>query len=40
MRSADPEREAIGVVPGMVLLPVLALVLLVSSVKLWLHRRT
>lgn len=32
--------QLLGVVPGAVLLPVLALVLLVSSVKLWLHRRT
>lgn len=32
--------QLLGVVPGAVLLPVLALVLVVSSVKLWLHRRT
>jgi len=32
--------QMLGVVPGTVLLPVLALVLRVSSVKLWLHRRT
>lgn len=30
----------LGVVPATVLLPVLALILLISSVKLWLHRRT
>jgi uncharacterized membrane protein YfcA len=32
--------QLLGVVPGKVLLPVLAVVLLISSVKLWLHRRT
>jgi uncharacterized membrane protein YfcA len=32
--------QLLGVVPGSILLPVLALVLLISSVKLWLHRRT
>ncbi|HYD05642.1 MAG TPA: sulfite exporter TauE/SafE family protein, partial [Reyranella sp.] len=32
--------QLLGVVPGEVLLPLLALVLLLSSVKLWLHRRT
>jgi uncharacterized membrane protein YfcA len=32
--------QLLGVVPGAVLLPILALVLLISSVKLWLHRRT
>lgn len=32
--------QLVGVVPGAVLLPLLALVLLLSSVKLWLHRRT
>jgi len=32
--------QLLGVIPAALLLPVLALVLLVSSVKLWLHRRT
>jgi len=32
--------QLLGVIPSKVLLPALALVLLVSSVKLWLHRRT
>jgi uncharacterized membrane protein YfcA len=32
--------QLLGVISAAVLLPVLALVLLVSSVKLWLHRRT
>lgn len=32
--------QLLGIVPGAVLLPILALVLLISSVKLWLHRRT
>jgi uncharacterized membrane protein YfcA len=32
--------KLLGVVPSSILLPVLALILLVSSVKLWLHRRT
>ncbi|KAF0096798.1 MAG: Uncharacterized protein FD144_5655 [Rhodospirillaceae bacterium] len=30
----------LGIVPGSILLPILAVILLVSSVKLWLHRRT
>jgi uncharacterized membrane protein YfcA len=30
----------LGLVPSSILLPLLALILLVSSVKLWLHRRT
>jgi hypothetical protein len=30
----------LGIIPNAVLLPALALVLLLSSVKLWLHRRT
>jgi uncharacterized protein len=30
----------LGIVPGSILLPILAVVLLISSVKLWLHRRT
>ncbi len=30
----------LGIVPSSVLLPVLAVILLISSVKLWLHRRT
>ena len=30
----------LGIVPGSVLLPILAVILLISSVKLWLHRRT
>lgn len=32
--------QLLGIIPNAVLLPALALVLLVSSVKLWLHRRT
>lgn len=32
--------QLLGIIPGAVLLPVLALILLISSVKLWLHRRT
>ena len=32
--------KLLGIVPEAILLPVLALILLVSSVKLWLHRRT
>jgi len=32
--------QLLGVIPGAVLLPILAVVLLISSVKLWLHRRT
>ena len=32
--------QLLGVIPGKILLPALALVLLLSSVKLWLHRRT
>jgi uncharacterized membrane protein YfcA len=32
--------KLLGIVPSSILLPVLALILLVSSVKLWLHRRT
>jgi uncharacterized membrane protein YfcA len=32
--------QLLGIVPTKVLLPLLALVLLISSVKLWLHRRT
>ncbi len=32
--------QLLGVIPGRILLPALALVLLLSSVKLWLHRRT
>jgi uncharacterized protein len=32
--------QLLGVIPAALLLPVLALVLLISSVKLWLHRRT
>jgi uncharacterized membrane protein YfcA len=30
----------LGIIPSAVLLPVLAVILLISSVKLWLHRRT
>jgi uncharacterized membrane protein YfcA len=32
--------QLLGIIPGAVLLPILAVVLLISSVKLWLHRRT
>lgn len=32
--------QLLGVIPGAVLLPILATILLISSVKLWLHRRT
>lgn len=32
--------QLLGVIPTSVLLPVLAVILLISSVKLWLHRRT
>ena len=32
--------KLLGVVPGSILLPILAVILLISSVKLWLHRRT
>ncbi|MBN9088055.1 MAG: sulfite exporter TauE/SafE family protein [Reyranella sp.] len=32
--------QLLGVIPSAVLLPVLAVILLISSVKLWLHRRT
>lgn len=32
--------QLLGVIPAAVLLPVLAVILLISSVKLWLHRRT
>ena len=32
--------QLLGIVPGSILLPVLAVILLISSVKLWLHRRT
>jgi len=32
--------KLLGIAPSSILLPVLALILLVSSVKLWLHRRT
>lgn len=32
--------QLLGIVPSAILLPVLALVLLISSVKMWLHRRT
>jgi len=32
--------QLLGLIPGAALLPILALVLLISSVKLWLHRRT
>ena len=31
--------KLLGIVPGSILLPVLALILLISSVKLWLHRK-
>lgn len=32
--------KLLGIVPAAILLPVLAVILLMSSVKLWLHRRT
>lgn len=32
--------KLLGIIPSSILLPALALILLVSSVKLWLHRRT
>jgi uncharacterized membrane protein YfcA len=32
--------KLLGIVPGSILLPILAVILLLSSVKLWLHRRT
>ena len=32
--------QLLGVISGAILLPILAVVLLISSVKLWLHRRT
>jgi uncharacterized protein len=32
--------KLLGIVPGSILLPILAVILLISSVKLWLHRRT
>ncbi len=32
--------KLLGLVPGSILLPLLAMILLISSVKLWLHRRT
>jgi len=31
--------KLLGIVPEAILLPALAVILLVSSVKLWLHRR-
>lgn len=31
--------QLLGVIPGAVLLPFLAAILLISSIKLWLHRR-
>ena len=32
--------QLLGIISGAILLPILAMVLLISSVKLWLHRRT
>lgn len=32
--------QLLGIIPNAILLPALALILLISSVKLWLHRRT
>ena len=32
--------ELLGIVPGSILLPVLAVILLLSAMKLWRHRRT
>jgi uncharacterized protein len=32
--------KLLGIVPASILLPILAIILLISSVKLWLHRRT